>query len=186
MSGPMRRHFVSAMRAPLTWQRSATYTAMVTACMHALDTHVKSLLLLYTKLASSAARTASSIQLITTECTRLIIGDSDAREGGRRCSRGGKAMLAKGVGDAREGGRRCSRGATSGATVRTLYRHLRCWSPLERLRFVLGSGDYKSSLYTYTSSSAAKNSCIIDIRISFSPPHLIKTATARNLALRYR
>ena len=27
---------LSAMRAPLTWQRSATYTGMVTACMHVI------------------------------------------------------------------------------------------------------------------------------------------------------
>ena len=58
MSGPKRRQH-DAMRkrhaSPLTWQRSATYRAWsLRAC-----THVKSLLLLHTKLASLATRTAS-------------------------------------------------------------------------------------------------------------------------------
>ena len=64
---------VSAMRAPLTWQRSATYTGMVIACMHSVMSYT--IAHAYTKLASSATCTVlpTMIQLITpTQCARLM------------------------------------------------------------------------------------------------------------------
>ena len=59
---------VSAMRAPLTWQRSATYAGMVTTCMHSCQV----LLLLHTNLSNSAARTASFDTAHTTEYSHVI------------------------------------------------------------------------------------------------------------------
>ena len=72
-------------------------------------THVKSIPLLHTKLASSAARTAS---FDTQQNARTSIG-------------------------------------------RTVYRRSALLHTRVVARFVLGSGDYKSSLYTYTSSSSS-------------------------------
>ena len=71
MSGPKRRQHDAMRKRHACTRHLPGNTAQRTLAwsLHAC-THVKSLLLLPTKLASSAARTASFV--ITTECARLI------------------------------------------------------------------------------------------------------------------
>ena len=71
MSGPKRRQHDAMRKCHACTRHLPGNTAQRTLAwsLHAC-THVKSLLLLPTKLASSAARTASFV--ITTECARLI------------------------------------------------------------------------------------------------------------------